>query len=73
MNHPKNCQCLTCDRRRAEDHLSDLRRLHGSYSSESDRLWHTIGELDWMIELELPEAESKKLVKPQSREYPSEQ
>jgi hypothetical protein len=60
LNHPKNCQCSECEKLRAEEHLAKLRSLHGSYSSEVDRKWHTIGEIDLMIELQLFEHEKSQ-------------
>jgi hypothetical protein len=57
-----------CEKRRAEEHLAKLRSLHGRYSSELDRKWHTIGEMDLIVELELLKAENGTLVKSQSTE-----
>lgn len=54
--HQRNCQCLECLQSRTLLNLEMLRKLHGSYDSDFDKLWHTIGEMDLMVEVDIHES-----------------
>jgi hypothetical protein len=44
------CDCVECLRRRNIKNLKEIATMHDTFTSQTDKLWLTIGELDILVE-----------------------